>query len=339
MGARLRADRPSAGLIRYVPDVGGRGRASCGFATIARMVFGDETFAAVDEPSGEPGEGWPLERSVELVDPQRQSSEATTRLADEWSGRAAAYARGLAGVYAGAIGLVLDTIDERVPLQRAHLADVGCGTGLLAAAARERGARVSAIDPAPDMRELARRTAPDAQVIDGTAPELPLADGSIDVTTGHFLLEHAGDPRGALADLVRVTRPGGVVAVTIWAPDSALGRLWSEVAAESDAEPVRVHRMPDQFDFARTGTGLASLLDGAGLEHIDVHTLAWLAQVDADDLWAAPAAGIGELGRLLAGQDEQTVARAKRAYDRLTADRGELVCEAILAIGVRPQAA
>lgn len=306
---------------------------------MTRMVFGDEKFAAVDDPSdaGVPGEGWPLERVEEVVDPQRQSSEATTRLAEEWTGRAAAYARGLAGVYGGAIGLVLDTIGERVPLQGARLADIGCGTGLLAAAAVERGARVSAVDPAPDMRELARRAAPEAEVIDGTAPLLPLDEGSIDVTTGHFLLEHAGDPRGTLADLVRVTRPGGVVAVTIWAPDSALGRLWSEVAAESDAEPVRVRRMPEQFDFARTGTGLANLLDGAGLERIDVHTVAWLAQVDAQDLWAAPAAGIGELGRLLAGQDAATVERAKRAYDRLTADRGELVCEAILAIGVRPR--
>ena len=284
-----------------------------------------------------PGEGWLLERGEEVVDPQRQSSEATTRLAEEWTGRAGAYARGLAGVYGGAIGLVLDTIGERVPLQGARLADIGCGTGLLAAAAVERGARVSAVDPAPDMRELARRAAPEAEVIDGTAPLLPLDEGSIDVTTGHLLLEHAGDPRGTLADLVRVTRPGGVVAVTIWAPDSALGRLWSEVAAESDAEPVRVRRMPEQFDFARTGTGLASLLDGAGLERIDVHTVAWLAQVDAQDLWAAPAAGIGELGRLLAGQHAATVERAKRAYDRLTADRGELVCEAILAIGVRPR--
>lgn len=93
--------------------------------------------------------------------------------------------------------------------------------------------------------------------------------------------------------------------------------------------------MADHADFARSGTGLASLLDGAGLDGVEVHTMAWLATIDADDLWAAPAAGIGDLGYLLSGQDDQTLDRARRAFDRLTADHGELVCEAILGVGIK----
>lgn len=272
----------------------------------------------------------PVDRSPEA------SFRATAERAQEWTGMAAAYARGLAGVYAGVVEPVLDTVAARVPLEGARLLDVGCGTGRLAAAAVARGAQVTGVDPAADMRESTRAAAPQATVVEGLAPELPIEHGSMDVVTADFVLDHAGDPRASLADFVRVARPGGVVAVAIWAPDTMLNRLWAQVAAESDAAPVSRHRLPEHLDFARTGTGLASMLDTAGLVDVEIHTVAWLAPFDPEGLWAAPAAGIGELGHLLSEQDAQTIERAKQAFDRIVAGREELICEAILAVGVKP---
>lgn len=271
------------------------------------------------------------------LDRSREASErSTAEHAREWTGMASAYARGLAGVYAGLVEPVLDTVDARVALAGARLLDVGCGTGRLVAAAVARGAQVTGVDPAADMRELTRAAAPQATVLEGLAPTLPVAPDSMDVVTADFVLDHAGDPRAAVADFVRVTRSGGVVAAAIWASDTMLKRLWAQVAAETDAAPVVRLRMPEHLDFARTGTGLAAVLGTAGLVDIDIHTVAWLARFDPEDLWAAPAAGIGQLGHLLAGQDEDTVERAKRAFDRIVAGRDELVCEAILGVGRKP---
>lgn len=186
------------------------------------------------------------------------------------------------------------------------------------------------------MRELTEQAAAEAEVLAGHAPGLPVGDGEADAVVSNFLLEHAYDPRAALTDFVRVARPGGVVAATIWAPDTALQRLWARVATESDATPVSVRRIPEHLDFAHSGTGLAAMFDGAGLGNIDMHTVAWIAKVDPDDLWAAAAAGIGQLGHLLAGQDEETLIRAKAVFERAYAEQGDLVCEAILAVGSKP---
>lgn len=264
------------------------------------------------------------------------SSRATAERAQEWTGMASAYASGLADVYAGVVKSVLDTVAARVPLEGARLLDVGCGTGRLAAAAVARGAQVTGADPAADMRESTRAAAPQATLVDGLAPMLPIEHGSMDAVTANFLLDHAGDPRASLVDLVRVARPGGVVASTIWAPDTMLSRLWAQVAAQTDATPVSRRRLPEHLDFARTGTGLASMLNTAGLVDVEIHTVAWLAPFEPEGLWAAPAAGIGELGHLLVGQDARTLERAKRAFDRIVAGRDELICEAILGVGLKP---
>ncbi|GAB97563.1 SAM-dependent methyltransferase [Kineosphaera limosa] len=253
-----------------------------------------------------------------------------------WAGMAPAYARGLADVYAGAIEPILDTVAERVPLSGAQLLDVGSGTGRLTAAAVQRGARVTSVDPAEPMRELTAQAAPSAQVLAGAAPGLPVEPGLFDAVVSNFLLEHALDPRAVLADFVRAGRSGAVVAATIWAPDAALQRLWGRVAAESQVQPVSVRRIPEHLDFAHTGTGLAGLFDAAGLEHIEMHTVAWISRVEPEDLWAAAAAGIGVLGHLLVAQDEETTARAKQVFERVFAENGELVCEAILAVGTKP---
>lgn len=264
------------------------------------------------------------------------SDRSTSRRADEWTGMASAYARGLADVYAGVVGPVLDTVATILPLTGSRLLDVGCGTGRLVSEAVARGADVTGVDPAPDMRAMTRAAAPAARVVDGMAPVLPLDDDSFDIVTADFVLDHAGDPRAALADIVRVARSGGAVATTIWAPDTMLSRIWAQVAAESRARPVHRHRLPEHLDFARTGTGLAGMLDMAGLRHIEVHTVAWLADTEPDGLWAAPAAGIGELGHLLRDQEPETVQRARVAFDGAYDGSERLICEAILAIGVKP---
>lgn len=96
------------------------------------------------------------------------------------------------------------------------VADVGTGTGFLAEAALEQGARVIGVDISEGMLEQVsarfsgrpfepRRT-------DGT--ELPLADGEVDAVLANMFLHHAEDPAATIARMARALKPGGRLVIT-----------------------------------------------------------------------------------------------------------------------------
>lgn len=97
--------------------------------------------------------------------------------------------------------------------------DVGCGTGVLARAARTRvgaGGSVTAVDPNDGMLVVARGAAPDIDWHTGTAEHLPFADHSFDRTVSQFALMFFTDPDAALSEMRRVTAPRGRVALAVW---------------------------------------------------------------------------------------------------------------------------
>jgi demethylmenaquinone methyltransferase/2-methoxy-6-polyprenyl-1,4-benzoquinol methylase len=94
--------------------------------------------------------------------------------------------------------------------------DVACGTGDLAIALRERvgpAGRVVGLDFSERMLELARRKAPDIRFEAGNALELPYADAEFDAVTVGFGARNFADLGKGLAEMARVTRPGGKVVV------------------------------------------------------------------------------------------------------------------------------
>ena len=105
-------------------------------------------------------------------------------------------------------------------LGRGHrFLDVGTGTGLVAAAAAATpgaAVRVVGLDVSPAMLARAReRVAPlGVALVTGDAEALPCRDGSFDAAAGHFVLVFLDRPAAALAELRRVLRPGGRVALT-----------------------------------------------------------------------------------------------------------------------------
>jgi ubiquinone/menaquinone biosynthesis C-methylase UbiE len=107
--------------------------------------------------------------------------------------------------------------------------DVACGTGNLAIPAARAGARVSGIDIAPNLIAEARLEARRAgQVIAfevGDAEALPYADGQFDTTVTMFGAMFAYRPERAAAELLRVTRSGGRVAMANWTPEGFIGKL------------------------------------------------------------------------------------------------------------------
>lgn len=100
-------------------------------------------------------------------------------------------------------------IGSHAPLAGRSVLDVGGGPGYFADAFRAAGATYLGIDP--DVGELSARGAPAAGMVRGSGTELPVRNGSVDICYSSNVLEHVADPPAMLAEMVRVTRPGGTV--------------------------------------------------------------------------------------------------------------------------------
>lgn len=97
--------------------------------------------------------------------------------------------------------------------------DVGTGTGFVAAGLAGRAASVVGVDNSPAMLavaecNLAELGADNVSLVEGAVDALPLADSSVDVAVANMVLHHAPNPAAMLAEMARVVRPGGTVAVT-----------------------------------------------------------------------------------------------------------------------------
>jgi SAM-dependent methyltransferase len=128
-----------------------------------------------------------------------------------WSAAAAGWEEHWAGFAAPAREAIAHAIEPG-----ASVLDVGCGSGELCELAAARGARVSGIDAAASMVELARRRVPEADIRVGPAERLPWPDDSFDLVTGVNVFQFAPDFVAALTEAARVTRRGGRVAISNW---------------------------------------------------------------------------------------------------------------------------
>ncbi len=99
-----------------------------------------------------------------------------------------------------------------------EIADVGTGTGFVAAGLATRVKRVIGIDNASAMLRVARENldslgVSNAELLVGDLAELPLADNSVDATFANMVLHHAVDPVVMLEEMGRIVRPGGMIVI------------------------------------------------------------------------------------------------------------------------------
>jgi SAM-dependent methyltransferase len=120
-------------------------------------------------------------------------------------------------------------VGRAAPTEGEHAVDVGCGTGNAALLAAERGARVTGVDPARRLLEVARKEAAtrgiDATFSEGDAAALPVEDGRADVVLSVFGVIFAPDAPAAAAELARVTGADGRIVMTAWIPGGAISEL------------------------------------------------------------------------------------------------------------------
>jgi ubiquinone/menaquinone biosynthesis C-methylase UbiE len=221
--------------------------------------------------------------------------------------------------------------------------DLCCGTGLVAGVAAARGALASGLDFSPAMLAVARAAHPDLQFAEGDAESLPFPDASFDAVISNFGIHHLARPERAVAEAMRVLRPGGRLAGTTWAvplENIAWGLMF---------DAIRLHGEMDAAKTPPSGGGLGSeasvlhLLREAGFVAPAAETLRaeWkLAQ--PGDLLAALRRGTVRTAAVIEAQRpaallaiEAEIARRAAAYRR---DGWYcLPIAAILGRGVKPR--
>jgi SAM-dependent methyltransferase len=112
--------------------------------------------------------------------------------------------------------------------------DVATGTGNAALAAARCGCQVTGVDYVPELLERGRTRAAaeglQVEFVEGDAEQLAFPDGSFDTILSCLGVMFTPDQERAAAELLRVCRPGGTIALANWTPSSFIGELFRTVA-------------------------------------------------------------------------------------------------------------
>ncbi len=148
--------------------------------------------------------------------------------------------------------------------------DAGAGTGAATAALRRRGARILAIDLSPAMLTWQAEARPPCAVAD--IRSMPLPANAVDDSLAAFVLNHLTDPATGLAELARVTRPGGAILAAVFANDSrskARDLIDASAAAAGWAPPAWYREMKlAAAPILGTATAMATAARAAGLAQV-----------------------------------------------------------------------
>jgi SAM-dependent methyltransferase len=180
-----------------------------------------------------------LERKKEMT----QALEAPTPDLDAVKQRQQqAWSSGDFAVVASRMALVSEHLVDSADLHAGwHVLDVATGSGNAAIATARLGGRVVGVDYVPALLERAReRAAADGlavEFVEGDAEALPFPDASFDAVTSVFGAMFAPDQRRAAAELLRVSRPGGTIALAGWTPDGFIGDLFRTTGAHVPPPP------------------------------------------------------------------------------------------------------
>ena len=127
--------------------------------------------------------------------------------------------------------------------------DVCCGPGMLAAGALERGAEAIGLDFSEQAVELARKLVPKGSFQQGDAQALPFPAASFDAVLCGYGLMHLPEPAAALREILRVLRPGGRAALSVWDAAGVGFTLVYEAVRARGSMDVALPHGPDFFQF------------------------------------------------------------------------------------------
>jgi SAM-dependent methyltransferase len=166
--------------------------------------------------------------------------------------------------------------------------DVACGTGVLARAAKQHvgdAGSVVGLDVNPGMLAVAQRKGPSITWEQGRAESLPFEDHQFDAVVSQFGFMFFEDRHKAVAEVIRVLRPGGRLAIAVW--DSlentpgyaAMVALLDDLFGANAAEGLRA-----PYNMGNAAT-FRSYFDRSDLIDVQIQTLAGMARFESIEQW------------------------------------------------------
>lgn len=227
------------------------------------------------------------------------------------------------GRWSRQIGAVF--LDWLSPPRDARWLDVGCGTGVFTQLVLDRcnPAQVTAVDPAPAQIDyvLKQPLAKRAQFRVGDAMALPFADGGFEIVASALVMNFIPDRPRAVADMRRVTRPGGIVAAYVWdftragSPNWPFGRTM-RVLGYSPPRP------PGEEDSTRER--LSALFEAEKLTEIVTREIEVTTTFPSfEDFWRSQTPSFSPTGRALAAVPETELPKIKKAVRDVLKAPGE----------------
>jgi ubiquinone/menaquinone biosynthesis C-methylase UbiE len=183
--------------------------------------------------------------------------------------------------------------------------DVGAGTGALAAELARRELDVAAVEPAPTFVAALRARLPSVDVRQAGAEDLPWPDASFDAALAQLVVTFMSNALAGVAEMRRVVRPGGVVAVCMWDREG-MEMLGAVNRTQRALDPNRP--TPEQLTLYRTREELESLVgEGAQTELLEVES----EYAGFDELWGTVVDGAGPAGAWAKSLDDEQRAAAR----------------------------
>jgi SAM-dependent methyltransferase len=177
---------------------------------------------------------------------------------------------------------------------------------------------VAAADPSPPFVEGCRARLRGVEVHVAAAERLPFDAGSFDVTLAQLVVNFMTDARAGVGEMLRVTRPGGVVGAAVWdyaGEMTLLRRFWDAAvaldpsAAALDEGASMAFCTPDELERLWSGAGLGEVGVAAAVVRADY--------AGFHDLWSALEAGVGPSGAYVIGLDADRRAALRDRLERL----------------------
>jgi SAM-dependent methyltransferase len=237
---------------------------------------------------------------------------------------------------------VAPMLDSAQVTRGMRVLDLCCGPGMLAAGALDRGAEAVGLDFSAQAVELASSLVPNGRFQQGDAQAMPFEAASFDAVLCGYGVMHLPEPAAALREMLRVLRPGGRVALSVWdAAGAGFALVYEAVRARGNIDVPLPHG-PDFFQFGTPERMQAALTEagfgdaGAVSSRQDWHV------VDADGYIESILTGTVRARAVLAAQSGAAAAGV-RSYiadylSRFRVPAGGLVVPmpAIIGSGARP---
>jgi SAM-dependent methyltransferase len=256
--------------------------------------------------------------------------------ASVWSSGGAAYDE----VSRGILDAIEHTVSRLGPTPGMRVLDVATGTGWTARRLAELGCTVTAVDFAADMLDDARQRASarglDIEFLEADAEALPFEDGEFDAVISTFGVMFVQRPADAAAELARVCRPGGQLALAVWTPESNVFEMFKII--KGYMPPPEGTPPPSPFEWGHPER-LSELLGGAFELGFETAT-SYYREPDGRAAWQTFSTGYGPVHTLAAKLDPDRRARFEADFtafhDGFADDLGITVPrEYRVALGVR----